>query len=230
LTLTRCEGLYLDLMFSIGDFARLGRVSVRMLRHYDTLGLLVPARVDPATGYRLYSADQLARLNRIIALRDLGFGLKQIASALDEEVGAAELAGMLRLRAELEAEVDGARARLAAVEARLALIGAETAEPEIAVVLKEIPAMRVARATAFAPSYETEDIDPVIGLLFERLCERMSDAGLVPSGLGIACYEEAVEGVAVHAALPVRPGLGPGPGFAVSRSTPQPSTPDICRC
>ena len=54
-------------MFSIGEFAALGRVSVRMLRHYDAIGLLTPARTDPATGYRYYVADQLRRL--LIRLR-----------------------------------------------------------------------------------------------------------------------------------------------------------------
>lgn len=58
-------------MFSIGEFGRHGRVSVRMLRHYDAIGLLRPACVDPATGYRFYQASQLAELNRIIALKDL---------------------------------------------------------------------------------------------------------------------------------------------------------------
>lgn len=43
-------------MFAIGEFARHGRVSVRMLRHYDAIGLLAPVCVDPATGYRLMSA------------------------------------------------------------------------------------------------------------------------------------------------------------------------------
>src|SRR5438477_220392 len=46
-------------MFSIGEFARHGRVSVRMLRHYDAIGLIRPACVDAATGYRLYQASQL---------------------------------------------------------------------------------------------------------------------------------------------------------------------------
>ncbi|WP_248580573.1 MerR family DNA-binding transcriptional regulator [Nocardioides sp. InS609-2] len=48
-------------MLSIGDFARIGQVSVRMLRHYDQLGLVVPARVDASTGSRWYSPDQLHR-------------------------------------------------------------------------------------------------------------------------------------------------------------------------
>ena len=41
-----------------------------MLRHYDAIGLLRPAQVDPPSGYRLYRAAQLSRLNRIIALKD----------------------------------------------------------------------------------------------------------------------------------------------------------------
>ena len=60
-------------MLAIGDFTRLGRVSVRMLRHYDAIGLLRPAHVDPTTGYRSYRAAQLAELNRIVAFKDLGF-------------------------------------------------------------------------------------------------------------------------------------------------------------
>jgi DNA-binding transcriptional MerR regulator len=71
-------------MFSIGEFARHGRVSVRMLRHYDATGLLRPACVDPATGYRSYQVSQLAELNRLIALKELGFSLQQVTEALLE--------------------------------------------------------------------------------------------------------------------------------------------------
>lgn len=62
----------------ISDFARLGQVSVRMLRHYDAIGLLEPDRVDPSSGYRSYSPEQLHDLNRIVALKDLGFTLEQV--------------------------------------------------------------------------------------------------------------------------------------------------------
>lgn len=67
-------------MFSIGEFARLGQVSVKKLRHYDGIGLLRPARVDPVTRYRYYTAAQLPLIGRIVALRDLGFGLAEIAA------------------------------------------------------------------------------------------------------------------------------------------------------
>lgn len=69
-------------MLNIGDFARHGRVSVRMLRHYDAIGLLTPARVDPHSGYRSYQVGQLAQLNRIVALKELGFTvLKHLPAA-----------------------------------------------------------------------------------------------------------------------------------------------------
>lgn len=76
-------------MFSIGEFARHGRISVRMLRHYDAIGLLRPACVDPVSGYRFYQASQLAELNRVIALKDLGFTLQQVQAILAEKVGPA---------------------------------------------------------------------------------------------------------------------------------------------
>ena len=107
-------------MFSIGEFARHGRISVRMLRHYDAVGVLVPAMVDPVTGYRFYQAGQLSRLNRIIALKDLGFSLRQVQQILDEEISAAELRGMLKLRqAELAAQIEADTARMSRIEARL---------------------------------------------------------------------------------------------------------------
>lgn len=85
-------------MFSIGDFARHGRVSVRMLRHYDAIGLLRPAHVDPVTGYRSYQASQL---NSILALKDPGFTLDQVGAMLDEQVSVEGCVLTLR-RAELE--------------------------------------------------------------------------------------------------------------------------------
>jgi len=62
-------------MFSIGEFSQVARVAPRQLRHYEELGLLKPERIDPETGYRFYSALQLPRLNRILALKDLGLSL-----------------------------------------------------------------------------------------------------------------------------------------------------------
>ncbi|MCD9144957.1 MerR family transcriptional regulator [Streptomyces albireticuli] len=201
-------------MFTIGDFARHGRVSVRMLRHYDAVGLLRPAHVDPATGYRYYSAAQLARLNRVIALKDLGLTLQQVRRILDERVTTGELRAMLRLRrAELEATMAAAAARLVQVEARLRSIESEGHMPTNDVVVKSLPAIRVAELTATAASFGPEDIGPVIGPLYGELFRRLEAAGVTPTGPGVAYYEDSPEGggrISVHAAVQVAAPLQDG--------------------
>lgn len=207
-------------MFSIGDFARLGRVSVRMLRHYDALGLLPPARVDMLTGYRSYDAAQLSRLNRIVALKDLGFTLQQVQSILDDKVSTEELRGMLRLRqAELQTQISVDTARLAQVEARLRIIESEGAMPADDVQLKRIPPVRVAELAATAASFEPESITPVIGPLYDRLYAQVQEAGLTPAGPGIAYYEHAPgdeDAVIVHAAVPVNAEPGGRHGLTIT--------------
>jgi DNA-binding transcriptional MerR regulator len=192
-------------MFTIGDFARHGRVTVRMLRHYDAIGLLRPARVDPHSGYRGYEAAQLSRLNRVVALKDLGFTLEQVAAIVDDKVGIEELRGMLRLRrAELENQLTADRARLAAVEARLRTIETEGAMPTTDVQVKKVPAVRVAEVTGVAADFGPEAIGPVIVPLYEELWGRLQTAGITPVGPMIAYYEDAPEGgVLIHAAAPV---------------------------
>lgn len=200
-------------MFTIGDFARHGRVSVRMLRHYDAVGLLRPAHVDPSSGYRYYRAAQFAWLNRVIALKDLGFTLDQVRSILDEDVSTEELRGMLRLRrAELESAAAEAAARMTRVEARLRTIESEGTMPTDDVVVTSLPAVRVAELTATAASYAPQDIGPVVGPLFAELCRRLDAAGATPAGPGIARYEEASgeDQITVRAAIPVAEGTDAG--------------------
>ena len=193
-------------MLSIGDFARHGRVSVRMLRHYDAIGLLRPAYVDQVTGYRSYDTEQLSRLNRIVVLKGLGFTLQQVRSILDGEVSVEELRGMLRLRrAELQSQIASDTARLAQVEARLRIIESEGIMPADDVQVKRIPGVRAAELTAAAASFEPESISPVIQPLYDELCGRLDLAGLTPSGPAIAYYEDFPDGdgILVHATLPV---------------------------
>src|SRR5258705_13654304 len=104
-------------MFKIGEFSRLSRVPVKTLRYYDEIGLLKPAHVDPFTDYRHYTLDQLPRLNRILALKDFGLSLEQIAQLMRNDVSAEQLRGILRLKqAELQHELDATQARLARIE------------------------------------------------------------------------------------------------------------------
>ena len=64
-------------MLKIGDFSKLSRVSIRMLRHYDDIGLLKPAETDPFTGYRDYGEEQQAVSGRLTAVQDQGVYLAE---------------------------------------------------------------------------------------------------------------------------------------------------------
>jgi DNA-binding transcriptional MerR regulator len=206
-------------MFTIGDFARYGRVSVRMLRHYDAVGLLRPARVDPASGYRFYAASQLARLNRIVALKDLGFTLDQVRTMLDEQVSAEQLRGMLRLRqAGLQSQIAADTSRLAQVEARLRIIEMEGTMPADDILLKRIPAVRVAELSATAAGLEPAFITPVIQPLYRELGARLGRAGITPTGPAIAYYQDVPgsDEVVVHATLPVNADPGGDHGLQVT--------------
>src|SRR6476620_8135719 len=79
----------------ISEFAHLTRVSARMLRHYDHIGIFRPIHVDTSTGYRYYSINQLPRLKRICALRDLAFTLDDITLLLADDEPAIDLQHLL---------------------------------------------------------------------------------------------------------------------------------------
>ncbi|MBN8590435.1 MAG: MerR family transcriptional regulator [Anaerolineae bacterium] len=131
-------------MYKIGDFSRLCRVPVSALRYYADLGILQPAHVDTFTGYRYYTIDQLPRLNRILALKDLGLSLEQIRDLLNDSLSPDELRGMLRLKqAEIAQRVEDEQARLARVAARLHQIEKEGQMPTQDIVLKQIESLHV---------------------------------------------------------------------------------------
>src|SRR5215510_5019704 len=110
-------------MFTVGEFSSLAQVSKRLLRYYDEIGLLKPAHSDRFTGYRYYSAEQLPRLNRILALKDLGLSLDQIQRMLSDQVSTDELQGMLLLKkAEIEQQLQAEIHRIRNIESRLQFI------------------------------------------------------------------------------------------------------------
>jgi DNA-binding transcriptional MerR regulator len=128
-------------MFRIGEFSRIARVSGRLLRYYDSIGLFSPSHTDPVTGYRYYKAGQLAQLNRILALKDLGLSLDQVARMIDEKISPEEVRGMLMLkRAELEQSLNDGIARLRHIESRLKQIEEQGSLRDYDVILKSAAA------------------------------------------------------------------------------------------
>lgn len=172
-------------MYRIGVFSSICRVPVSALRYYSDLGLLPPATIDPESGYRYYSAAQLPRLNRILALKDLGLSLEEIGATLNDELSAEELRGMLRLkRAEIGQLVSEQQARLTRVENRLRMIEGEGKMPDQEVVLKELGPVKVVSLREVLS--KPQDVATLITDGFSALMP----AGIMPTGACFTIYHD----------------------------------------
>jgi len=176
-----------------------------MLRHYDRLGLLVPDVVDPDSGYRWYGVEQLVTLHRLLALRDLGFGLEQIGAILKSELPVGELRGMLRLRhAELGQTVTEEQHRLQRVEAHLRAIERKDAMSAQDVVIKTTEPLRVGEMCGVAGALDPEHIAPVFIELAPTVAAAIGRQGAQP-GLFVGYYDDPEDdgSVNVHVAFEV---------------------------
>ena len=193
-------------MLSIGAFAQIGQVTHRMLRHWDTAGLLVPAHVDEFSGYRSYDPSQLHRLHRIVALRQLGFGLDDIAAMLDDGIDGERLSSLLhQRRAEVEREHRIAAARLIDVERRLQLITEENRMSHIEVIEKPLPAVRLAARSAVVG--EQAEVASIVGPAFDAVAEALDAVG-ASRATPIAQYSSGDDGMLItvgyeYAGLPL---------------------------
>jgi len=184
-------------MLSIGEFARLAGVSVRMLRHYDAIGLLQPARVDGFTGYRSYSAEQLDRANRLVALKDLGFSLDEVGTLLADDGSEDQVLRLLReRRAALLRQIDADTERVALVEARLRLIQKEDTMSEN-YQLTDLPELRLVQLSTVVE--EMSQIGEKVGPMFDRINSAIDAAGIRRVGPGVGLYTGTDDGTLVAA-------------------------------
>lgn len=196
-------------MYSIGDLSQLGGVTPRMLRHYHELGILVPADVDHATGYRRYDECQLADLLQVLALKGLGFALADIKRAVDGGISPSELRGMLLLRrTEVESELDEASARLRRVESHIhrleSQMNGQQPNRVVTVTTKRLPAVHLAVVSGVSASFASADIGPVIQPLYPQLLDALNSAGVEIAGPSIAYYDDSADGgIGVHAGFPI---------------------------
>lgn len=196
-------------MLKIGEFARLTGASVRMLRHYDQLGLLTPADVDGFTGYRRYTPAQLPQANQLLALKELGFSLAEVKECLDGGLDSGEFAALLRRRRErLRTQIADDERRLAAVDEHLRRIRLEETMPTPTYLETDLPALRLTQISAQVP--EADDLDPTMSRLFSELNEIIAKASLPRFGPGVAYYSE-VGGSAMQVAAAEQLGDVPAP-------------------
>lgn len=188
-------------MYKIGDFSRLCRVPVSALRYYADIGLLKPALVDPDTGYRYYSLAQLPALNRVLALKDLGLSLDQIAQLLRDGLPADQVRGMLRLKqAELQSQLADDQARLRRVEGRLKLMEQEGVMAHQEVILKQIEPLHVLSIRTIAPTPE------YVGVLLGEGYHALLRGHVEPIGAPLAIFHDTEfkpTNLAIEIAFPV---------------------------
>jgi DNA-binding transcriptional MerR regulator len=212
-------------MFRIGDFSRIARVSARLLRFYDEIGLFVPAHVDPQSGYRFYTVAQLADLNRILVLKDLGFELEQVRDILRTQVSTAELRNLLLLRrTDVEKTLATEAQRLRQIETRIAQLESDGALSVDDVVVRAEPARDIVSLRRTVPSFAAAR-----GLILELrdlarplLRKGPSQDGKGPTLLGIAHsaqFEQDEIDVEFGFILPEGSSIEPPRGSVLGRRT-----------
>ncbi|MFT3983160.1 MAG: MerR family transcriptional regulator [Lachnospiraceae bacterium] len=143
-------------MFKIGEFSRLTQVTIRMLRYYDEMGLLKPAEIDPWTGYRLYSVEQLPVLNKIIYLRDSGFQIAEIAAALAGQDDTLLIRQLDKKHAEIDNIIRMEQEKLTKIELAKKELLTDKSELHYQISMKTIPGCQVLSLRRIISDYYAE--------------------------------------------------------------------------
>lgn len=162
-------------MLKIGEFSRLSQVTVKTLHHYDEIGLLKPSHVDAFTDYRYYTLDQLPRIHSIMALKELGLSLEEIAQLLLEDLPPEQIRGIYRLKqAEVQQRVREEQTRLAQIEFRLRQIELGDTMQTVDIVVKRIePYFALTLRRNYQTTQERE--------ILSRAIKEVADRGLIKS-------------------------------------------------
>lgn len=153
------------MMFKIGEFSKLTQVSIRMLRYYDENDLLKPAQTDPFSGYRLYSVEQIPRLQKIIFLRDIGYTVSEIAVALNHWSGDFMADQLKNKQMEVERLLEEEQEKLRRIKTALDSIKKDEVNIRYNFTIKQISSYPVISLRRVIPNYFCE------GLLWQELTE-----------------------------------------------------------
>lgn len=154
------EGVF---VFKIGEFSKLTKVSIRMLRYYDEVGLLKPAMTDRFTGYRLYSTSQIPTLQKILLLRDMEFNVAEIAAVLDQWNTTAVTTLLTAKKNEILEKIRFEQQRVQKIDMAIQDIGNRKIAAHYNVIIKSVPCYRILSCRDVIPDYFCE------GTLWEKL-------------------------------------------------------------
>jgi DNA-binding transcriptional MerR regulator/effector-binding domain-containing protein len=160
----QCEGKEDNMLYKIGLFSQMNKVTVKALRYYDDIDLLKPAYIDEHSGYRYYTSGQLPVLHSILALRQMGFTLEEIKKV---QQGMSEEKLLLQKKSELIRKIAEETMKLSQVECYLLQ---KDVDREHHIILKELPEVVVASMRTIMPNYDALfNIMPPMGAEMERL-------------------------------------------------------------
>lgn len=171
-------------MFKIGDFSNLTRVSIRMLRYYDEMGLFKPGKVDDFTGYRYYSASQIPMLNFIVSLRNMGFNVADIMDVIKTKSDK-DMETMLKAKKEeIQNSIRAEQEKIIKIDSAISNLKKERVNMDYNVVLKSVPSYKVISLRDNISCYEDE------GMLWRRLVEYVQKKNISWHGNAFAIYHD----------------------------------------
>ncbi|WP_330183941.1 MerR family transcriptional regulator [Nocardia sp. NBC_01503] len=165
----------------IGEFSRLSYLSVKALRYYHEIELLAPATVDPSTGYRFYSTDQVEQAHLIRRLRELNMPVPEIKAVLSAPDRTARDTALRAHLERMEAELTRTRDVVASLRALLL----PPSDKPLHVEYRSVASHPVLSVTA---TVARDGIDEWCGTSFATLYESLEAAGVQPAGPGGATY------------------------------------------
>lgn len=145
-------------MIKIGDFSKLSRLSIRVLRHYDEIGLLKPVMIDEQNGYRFYEEWQLERANRIVALKQIYLNLDTIKTILDHDEDTSLLLEYLNVQdCVITEKLEKAREQQQLIDTMIKQLNRD--HPLVyQIIRKEYPSQTVVSLRNTIPTYEDESM------------------------------------------------------------------------
>jgi DNA-binding transcriptional MerR regulator/effector-binding domain-containing protein len=171
-------------MFKIGDFSKLTRVSVRMLRYYDEVGLFKPTKIDNFTGYRYYSAKQISDINLIISLRDMGLNVSDIAVFMEEK-SEEKLEDILNFKSEeVRNNIRAEQIELEKINFAIKSMKKERVNMNYNITLKSIPSYKVISLRGTIPAYNAE------GMLWAKLSKYLETKNIPCNDIAYAIYHD----------------------------------------
>lgn len=152
-------------MFKIGEFSKLTQVSVRMLRYYDEIGILKPANVDLFTGYRMYSAEQISVLQRIILLRDTKFSTTEIKDIILDDKSLNIVDELHKKKIQINQEIELEKLRIEKINNAISEIKKQNFKVHCNISFKKVEKIVILSTRDIVPTYFHE------GVLWNKLCD-----------------------------------------------------------